>query len=131
MAKNGSRLRTGIVIGIALGAAAALLLAPKTGAEARQAIRRKFNALPEEYKEIGAVGVSAFMDARDRAKSYFDVTKQQVQAALALGKEETKRKQLELEREYAERMRAAAAGLVGTPGIQLPKTPNGNPNTTG
>jgi gas vesicle protein len=68
--KTKNNLFKGILIGSALGAAAGILFAPKSGKELRSDIKKKGNKIIKDGKEI-------YADASTKAKELFEEVKHQ------------------------------------------------------
>lgn len=117
-----------LLIGIAIGAAAALLLAPQSGAATRRDIRRSARRAKRAARDIagdisGRVG-DTLDQARERvetgidtARQAIDLKKRQVTRAMEAGRAAAQQARDELERRIAETKAAYNAGAeVARPG---------------
>lgn len=109
------------LLGIAIGAAAALLLAPQSGAATRREIRRSARRAKRAARDIaGGITTSVndtFEQARDRvehgidtARQAIDLKKRQVSRAMEAGRAAAQQARDELERRIAETKAAYNAG---------------------
>ena len=113
-----------LLIGLAIGAGAALLFAPRSGAETRQDIKRRASRV-RRAAEDAATGVAdtvadTFQDARrrvedriDAVRESVDLKRQQVNRAVHAGRVAADEARAELEARIAERKAAHAAGAHG------------------
>ena len=110
------------LLGIAVGAAAALLLAPQSGAATRREIRRGARRAKRAARDIaGDITTSVngtFEQARDRveqgldtARQAIDLKKRQVSRAMEAGRAAAQQARDELERRIAETKAAYNAGV--------------------
>lgn len=109
------------ILGIAIGAAAALLLAPQSGADTRRDLRRRARRAQRAAQDIagdisGRVS-GTFEQARDRvekgldtARQAIDLKKRQVSRAMEAGRAAAQQARDELERRIAETKAAYSAG---------------------
>ena len=111
------------IVGAAIGAAVALLFAPRSGAATRQDLRRRAGRVSRAAGD--AVGDAAgrvtdtFHEARrqveerlDSARQAVEVKKQQVTRAMEAGREAAQQARDELERRIAETKAAYQAGVT-------------------
>src|SRR4051812_5668137 len=112
---------TPFLIGLALGAGAALLLAPRTGAATRRDIRRRAlrvrRAAENVATEVTDTVVDTFHDARrrvedqiDSARQVIDLKRQQMHRAMEAGRAAAQEARDELEQRIAETKAAYNAG---------------------
>jgi gas vesicle protein len=105
------------ILGLALGAGVALLLAPRSGEETRQSIarraRRAQEAAQELVEDMSGVVAEKFHDVRDRVEDTIDKTfdaveakKRQVANAFDAGRAAARETRGELETRIAERKAA-------------------------
>jgi gas vesicle protein len=110
------------LLGIAIGAAAALLLAPQSGAATRRDIRRSARrakrAAADLAGDIGTKVNDTFEQARDKvehgidtARQAIDLKKRQVSRAMEAGRAAAQQARDELERRIAETKAAYSAGV--------------------
>ena len=110
------------LIGLALGAGAALLLAPRSGEATRRDIRRRAlrvrRAAENVATEVTDTVVDTFQDARrrvedqiDSARHVIDIKRQQVQRAMEAGRAAAQEARDELEQRIAESKAAYGAGV--------------------
>jgi gas vesicle protein len=110
------------LLGIAIGAAAALLLAPQSGAATRREIRRSARRAKRAARDIaGDITTSVndtFEQARgrvehgiDTARQAIDLKKRQVSRAMEAGRAAAQQARDELERRIAETKAAYNAGV--------------------
>ena len=110
------------LLGIAIGAAAALLLAPQSGAETRRDIRRRARRAQRAAEDIAGDITTrvndTFEHARDRvehgidtARQAIDLKKRQVSRAMEAGRAAAQQARDELERRIAETKAAYNAGV--------------------
>jgi gas vesicle protein len=110
------------LIGVAIGAAAALLLAPQSGAATRRDIRRSARrarrAATDLAGDISTRVSDSFEQARDRvehgidnARQAIDLKKRQVSRAMEAGRAAAQQARDELERRIAETKAAYNAGV--------------------
>jgi gas vesicle protein len=101
------------VVGLALGAGIALLLAPKTGAQARRQLRKQVrrvrSAAEDAANDVAGRVTDSFDEARtrveariDAARSAVDMRKDQVTNAIDVGRAAARQAREELERRIAE-----------------------------
>jgi gas vesicle protein len=111
------------LIGLALGAGAALLLAPRSGAATRRDIRRRAlrvrRAAEHVANDVTDTVVDTFQDARrrvedqiDSARQAIDVKRQQVHRAMEAGRAAAQEARDELEQRIAETKAAYGAGAA-------------------
>lgn len=111
------------LIGLALGAGAALLLAPRSGAATRRDIKRRARrvrrAAENVANDVTATVVDTFEDARrrvedqiDSARHALDVKRQQVHRAMEAGRAAAQEARDELEQRIAETKAAYGAGAA-------------------
>jgi len=109
------------LIGLALGAGAALLLAPKSGAATRRDIKRRALRVRRAAENAAADATDAvmdtFQDARrrvedqiDSARHVIDVKREQVHRAMEAGRAAAQEARDELEQRIAETKAAYGAG---------------------
>src|SRR4029453_14617033 len=121
------------LIGVAIGAAAALLLAPQSGVETRRDLRRGARRARRAAQNIAgdlSTKVSdTFEQARDRvehgidnARQAIDLKKRQVTRAMEAGRAAAQQAREELERRIAETKAAynAGVGVARSGGTALP-----------
>jgi gas vesicle protein len=110
------------LLGVAIGAAAALLLAPQSGAATRRDIRRGARrakrAATDLAGDISTKVTGTFEQARDRVEQGFDnarqaidLKKRQVSRAMEAGRAAAQQARDELERRIAETKAAYNAGV--------------------
>jgi gas vesicle protein len=110
------------ILGVAIGAAAALLLAPQSGAATRRDIRRgarrASRAATDLAGDISTRVTDTFEQARDRvetgidtARQAIDLKKRQVSRAMEAGRAAAQQARDELERRIAETKAAYNAGV--------------------
>jgi gas vesicle protein len=110
------------LVGVAIGAVAALLLAPQSGAETRRDIRRGARrakrAAQDAAGDLQAKVTDTFDQARDRveqgidtARQAIDLKKRQVSRAMQAGRAAAQQARDELERRIAETKAAYNAGV--------------------
>jgi gas vesicle protein len=110
------------LLGVAIGAAAALLLAPQSGAATRRDIRRSARrakrAAQDIAGDISTKVTGTFEQARDRveqgidnARQAIDLKKRQVSRAMEAGRAAAQQARDELERRIAETKAAYNAGV--------------------
>lgn len=121
----------GMLIGSAVGAAAALLYAPQGGVDTRELIRHKGEETKERVSGL-ATNVkqtvvektdtlrSSTHDLVDRSKEFVETKKSQISAAVDAGKEAYTRKKEELQTEVAEATDTAASGSSSNGGTSKP-----------
>ena len=111
------------LIGLALGAGAALLLAPRSGAATRRDIKRRARrvrrAAENGANDVTNTVVATFEDARrrvedqiDSARHALDVKRQQVHRAMEAGRAAAQEARDELEQRIAETKAAYGAGAA-------------------
>jgi len=111
------------LLGVAVGAAAALLLAPQSGAETRRGIRRGARRATRAAQDVaGDITTSVnetFEQARgrveqglDTARQAIDLKKRQVSRAMEAGRAAAQQARDELERRIAETKAAYNAGVA-------------------
>jgi gas vesicle protein len=111
------------LVGLALGAGAALLLAPRSGAATRRDIKRRARrvrrAAENVANDVTATVVDTFEDARrrvedqiDSARHALDVKRQQVHRAMEAGRAAAQEARDELEQRIAETKAAYGAGAA-------------------
>jgi|KBSSwiStaDraftv2_1062776.scaffolds.fasta_scaffold192541_2 gas vesicle protein len=111
------------LLGLALGAGAALLLAPRSGAATRRDIKRRAlrvrRAAENVASDVTDTVVDTFHDARrrvedqiDSARHAIDVKRQQVQRAMEAGRAAAQEARDELEQRIAETKAAYGAGAA-------------------
>jgi gas vesicle protein len=111
------------LLGLALGAGAALLLAPRSGAATRRDIKRRAlrvrRAAENVANDVTDTVVDTFQDARrrvedqiDSARHALDVKRQQVQRAMEAGRAAAQEARDELEQRIAETKAAYGAGAA-------------------
>lgn len=109
------------LLGLALGAGAALLLAPRSGAATRRDIKRRAmrvrRAAEHVATDVTDTVVDTFQDARrrvedqiDSARQVIDIKRQQVQRAMEAGRAAAQEAREELEQRIAETKAAYSAG---------------------
>jgi gas vesicle protein len=109
------------LLGLALGAGAALLLAPRSGAATRREIRRRALRVRRAAEHVATdmtdTVVDTFHDARrrvedqiDSARHVIDIKRQQVQRAMEAGRAAAQEAREELEQRIAETKAAYGAG---------------------
>ena len=130
------------LLGVAIGAAAALLLAPQSGAATRRDIRRSARRARRAARDIaGDISTrvnDTFEQARDRveqgidtARQAIDLKKRQVSRAMEAGRAAAQEARDELERRIAETKAAYNAGVnVARSGTaaSLPAAPDLEPD---
>jgi gas vesicle protein len=111
------------LLGLALGAGAALLLAPRSGAATRRDIKRRALRVRRAAENVAAdvtdTVVDTFQDARrrvedqiDTARHALEVKRQQVQRAMEAGRAAAQEAREELEQRIAETKAAYDAGAA-------------------
>lgn len=111
------------LLGLALGAGVALLLAPRTGAATRRDIKRRAlrvrRAAETVATEVTDTVVDTFQEARrrvedqiDSARQVIDLKRQQVQRAMEAGRAAAQEARDELEQRIAESKVAYRAGAA-------------------
>jgi len=111
------------LLGLALGAGAALLLAPRSGAATRRDIKRRALRVRRAAENVAAdvtdTVVDTFQDARrrvedqiDSARHALDIKRQQVQRAMEAGRAAAQEAREELEQRIAETKAAYDAGAA-------------------
>jgi gas vesicle protein len=111
------------LVGLALGAAAALLLAPRSGAATRRDIRRRALRVRRAAKNVATdmtdTVVDTFQDARRRVEEQIDTARQavelkrkQVHRAMEAGRVAAHEAREELEQRIAETKAAYNAGVT-------------------
>jgi gas vesicle protein len=109
------------LLGLALGAGAALLLAPRSGAATRRGIKLRALRVRRAAENVAAdvtdTVVDSFQDARrrvedqiDSARNALEVKRQQVQRAMEAGRAAAQEAREELEQRIAETKAAYDAG---------------------
>ena len=124
------------LIGLAIGAGLALLLAPQSGAATRRDIKRRArrakNAARRVANDAAESVADTFDSARrrveekiDEARQAVELKKQQVRSAMEAGRAAAQQARDELERRIAETKVAYQAGAdVARAARQAPRTPN-------
>ncbi|HVX39989.1 MAG TPA: YtxH domain-containing protein [Gemmatimonadaceae bacterium] len=117
-----------LLIGLAIGAGAALLFAPRSGAETRQDIKRRASRVRRAAEDaagdvadtVAGRVADTFQDARrrvedriDAVRQSVDLKRQQVNRAVHAGRVAADEARAELEARIAERKAAHAAGAHG------------------
>lgn len=113
-----------LLIGLAIGAGAALLFAPRSGAETRRDIKRRASrvrrAAEDVASDVADTVADTFHDARrrvedqiDAVRESVDLKRQQVNRAVHAGRAAAEEARAELEARIAERKAAHAAGANG------------------
>ena len=82
-----SDVLVGFLIGVGVGAAAALLMAPESGEQVRRRIRTKAEEGTEYLKKRGAELRTTASELVDSGKKAADSAKQQIDEAVAAGKQ--------------------------------------------
>ena len=111
------------LLGLALGAGVALLLAPRSGAATRRDIKRRAlrvrRAAENVATEVTDTVVDTFQEARrrvenqiDSARQVVDIKRQQVQRAMEAGKAAAQEAREELEQRIAETKASYRAGAA-------------------
>jgi gas vesicle protein len=111
------------LLGIALGASVALLLAPRSGAATRRDIKRRAlrvrRAAENVATEVTDTVVDTFQEARRRvedqiesARQMVDIKRQQVQRAMEAGRAAAQEAREELEQRIAETKSSYRAGAA-------------------
>jgi gas vesicle protein len=111
------------LLGLALGAGAALLLAPRSGAATRRDIKRRAmrvrQAAEDVATEVTDTVVDTFQDARrrvedqiDSARQTLDIKRQQMHRAMEAGRAAAQEAREELEQRIAESKAAYGAGAA-------------------
>ena len=111
------------LLGLALGAGVALLLAPRSGAATRRDIKRRAlrvrRAAENVATEVTDTVVDTFQEARRRvedqiesARQMVDIKRQQVQRAMEAGKAAAQEAREELEQRIAETKASYRAGAA-------------------
>jgi gas vesicle protein len=111
------------LLGIALGAGIALLLAPRSGAATRRGIKRRAmrvrRAAEDAANEVTDTVVGTFQDARrkvedqiDSVRQAVDLKKQQMHRAMDAGRAAAREAREELEQRIAETKAAYGAGAT-------------------
>ena len=124
------------LVGLAIGAGVALLLAPQSGAETRRGIkrgaRRARRAAQQAVNDATDTVVDTFEGARrrveeqiDGARQAIELKKQQVQRAMEAGRAAAQQARDELERRIAETKAAYQAGTE--PGAEASVVPRNGP----
>jgi gas vesicle protein len=120
------------LLGLALGAGAALVLAPRSGAATRRDIKRRAlrvrRAAEHVATDVTDTVVDTFQDARrrvedqiDSARHVIDIKRQQVQRAMEAGRAAAQEAREELEQRIAETKAAYnAGGAVARAGRSAP-----------
>jgi len=86
MRTENRNLLIGTIIGIALGSATAILLAPSPGSETRERLRHATGKTKERARDITA-----------RSREYLEMKRKQLQEAVEAGKRAAREKRMELE----------------------------------
>jgi gas vesicle protein len=109
------------LVGLAIGAGVALLLAPRSGAQTRQDIKRRArrvrNAARQTVQDVTDTVVGNFEDAKQRVedridsvRQAIDLKKRQVSRAVDAGRAAAEEARLELEQRIAESKASQRAG---------------------
>lgn len=120
-----------LFLGVAIGAGLALLFAPQSGAATRRRIRRRAlrarDSAEQAVTNVTHSVVDTFSDARrrvedriDDARNAIEIRRQQVERAMAAGREAAQQAREELERRIAETKAAYQAGESGNGGARRP-----------
>jgi gas vesicle protein len=111
--ENESSGLSAFLLGAALGAGLALILAPQSGAETRQSIKRQAKKAGEATKRAGVKMSDAFAQAKadlesriENARTSLDIKKVQVSRAVDAGREAARAAREDLERRMAEQRTA-------------------------
>ncbi|MDO8588112.1 MAG: YtxH domain-containing protein [Armatimonadota bacterium] len=95
-------LLAGIGIGAIIGAVTALLLAPKSGAETREDVKRTLDDLRQKSEQVIS-DLSASMEEQvQRSKKLFEETKSKLQQAVDAGKKAVSHKKEEVQEQTPE-----------------------------
>ena len=95
-------LLAGIGIGAIIGAVTALLLAPKSGAETRDDLKRTVDDLRHKSEQVISDWSTAMDEQVQRSKKLLEETKSRVQQAVDAGKKAMTHKKGEKQEEIAE-----------------------------
>lgn len=95
-------LLAGIGIGAVIGAVAALLLAPKSGAETRDDIKRTMDDLKEKSERLISDWSASMEEQVERSKKLYEETKAKLQQAVDAGRKAVSHKKEEAEGQAAE-----------------------------
>ena len=95
-------LLAGIGIGAIIGAVTALLLAPKSGAETRDDLKRTVDDLRHKSEQVISDWSTAMDEQMQRSKKLLEETKSRVQQAVDAGKKAITHKKVENQEEIAE-----------------------------
>lgn len=92
----------GVLLGAAVGTLTGLLLAPRTGRETRQILKKSADALPELAEDLStSVQLQADRLSESALRSWDD-TLERLREAIAAGQEATGQERLALKRQNAE-----------------------------
>jgi gas vesicle protein len=92
-------LLAGIGIGAIIGAATALLLAPKPGAETRDDLKRTVDDLKEKSEKVISDWSSTMEEQIQRSRKVFDEAKSKLQQVVDAGKKTASQENMEAQEE--------------------------------
>jgi gas vesicle protein len=110
MSNGASKFWGGLFVGTAIGAAAGILFAPKSGRETRQALKRSAQDLPQIAEELGSNVQYQADRLTEQAQRTIDEALVRLQEAIATGQEASRR----LQEELASSMSGSANGATST-----------------
>ena len=96
MSNGAGKFFGGLVVGSAIGTALGLLLAPRSGKETRQALKRSAQDLPQIAEDLGSNVQYQADRFTEQAQRTIDETLMRLQDAIAVGQEASRRLQEEL-----------------------------------
>jgi len=96
MSNGASKFLGGLFVGTAIGAAAGILFAPRSGRETRQVLKRSAQDLPQIAEELGSNVQYQADRFTEQAQRTIDETLVRLQEAIATGQEASRRLQEEL-----------------------------------
>ncbi|PZU99897.1 MAG: gas vesicle protein [Pseudanabaena sp.] len=96
MSSGAGKFLGGLILGTAIGAAAGILFAPKSGKETRRALKNSAQDLPRLAEELGSNVQYQADRFTEQAQRTIDETVIRLQEALATGQEASRRLQEEL-----------------------------------
>jgi gas vesicle protein len=108
---NSGDFVAGLVIGGLIGAATALLLAPRPGDETLAQLREKGIELKDRAADLSAEAVKRVTDLEDKGRSALEEQKSRIQGAVEEGKVAAQRKRDEMLDALAEEQEAGEAAV--------------------
>jgi gas vesicle protein len=96
MSNGAGKFWGGLIVGTAIGAAAGILFAPKSGKETRQALKKSTQDLPKLAEQLGSNVQYQADRITEQAQRAIDDALVSLQEAIATGKEASRKLQEEL-----------------------------------